>query len=261
MLEEEKNSSNSLNSSSGLNSGTSDIQPHANNQSGLNYLSNEEEVGIPERLRVKRRYTKSENYMSDAAREARSKGGKARAEKFPAPNWKHGKYAKSFVTGAIKPCKSTCPQYPCDIIEEGKTTPGDACLDKAAVIETYKAIIDAVKHKKLDDFQEIASLTIAQSIQTLQMLLEDVIRDGPTIQSEVFDKHGTVIGHEMKHHPALNVLPKLIADLGMSPQEFMITPKAIAKQGTEEKGIETLGDLLSKIGSNMQKKEAKKDEE
>ena len=212
-------------------------------------IGDEDEIGIPEDLRIRRRYT-----MSDDARAARSKGGLARAEKCPTPNWKHGKYAQSFITGSIRPCKTTCKDYPCELIDDDSTKPGGACLDKAAVIQTYTAILDAVKNKKYDNFNEIASLTMAQSIQTLQMLLEDVIRDGPTLRREKWDKDGNVLGYEYVPHPALLTLPKMIADLGMTPQEFLATPRSVAKVDDEEKGTESLAQFLSKLGNKMQKK-------
>lgn len=212
-------------------------------------IKDEDEIGIPENLRIKRSYT-----MSDAARAARSKGGQARAKECPTPNWKHGKYAQSFITGSIRPCKTTCKDYPCELIDDGSTKPGGACLDKAAVIQTYMAILDAVKNKKYDNFNEIASLTMAQSIQTLQMLLEDVIRDGPTLKREKWDKDGNVLGHEYVPHPALLTLPKMIADLGMTPQEFLATPRSVAKVDDEDKGTESLAQFLSKLGNKMQKK-------
>ena len=211
-------------------------------------VGDSDDVGIPQNLRIRRHYT-----MTPAALEVRRKGGKARAAKFPAPNWKHGKYAQSFIVKAIRPCKSTCRDYPCKLIDDGSTKPGEPCLDKSAVIQMYSALNDAIKHKKYDDFNEIASLTIAQSMHTLHMLLEDVIRDGPTLKREKYNSEGGVIGYDYVTHPALLALPKMIADLGMTPQEFMATPRAIAKQGTEEEGAESLAQFLSKIATNMQK--------
>lgn len=210
----------------------------------------EDEVGIPSHLRIKRKYT-----LTEAAIEQRRKAGIASRKNPLNPNWKHGRFAKSFIAGAIRPCKSTCAQYPCDLITEGGTKPGGPCLDKAAVIETYSAIIKAIQHKKFDDYQEIASLSIAQSIQTLNMLLEDIIRDGTTIKREKFDGRGNLIGTEYVHHPALNALPKMIADLGMTPGEMMITPKAISKQITEDEGVKTIADLMSKVGETLKRKD------
>jgi hypothetical protein len=66
-------------------------------------------------------------------------------------------------------------------------------------------------------------------------------------------KQGLQIEYVM--HPALQALPKLIADLGMHPNEFMITPKAIAKQDGEEEGIKTLADLMSGVARKMKPSE------
>ena len=86
------------------------------------------------------------------------------------------------------------------------------------------------------------------------MLLEAIIRDGPIIMREKHDKDGKVFGHEYVSHPALIELPKMIANLGMTPQEFMATPRQISKQGTEEDGVKTIADLMSHVGEIIRKK-------
>lgn len=216
-----------------------------------------DEIGIPARLRIPSKYT-----MSVSATEARRKGGKASAKKYPNKNWKHGKYSRSFITGKVRPCKTTCNDYPCVLIDDGSTTPGEACLDKAAVLETYTAIEKSIKDAKCsDDFRELAALTIAQSKYVLDMLLEDIIRDGTIVKSERFNAAGEVIGFEAKSHPSLLVVPKLIAELGMTPQEMMITPRQIAKQGSEETGITTIADLMGDIGNKIKKAKERSEQE
>ncbi|MCP4748087.1 MAG: hypothetical protein GY874_18415, partial [Desulfobacteraceae bacterium] len=86
---------------------------------------NKNNIGIPEDMRIKRRYT-----MSDEAMEQRRK-----AAKQPKPgmlgkrnNWRHGSYAQNFLT-KIKPCLSSCAKYPCRLADEGATEPGGDCLD------------------------------------------------------------------------------------------------------------------------------------
>ena len=213
----------------------------------------EEEIGIPSRLRIPRNYT-----MTQAAREARSKGGKARAKKCPAPNWKHGMYARSSVT-TMKPCKTTCEKYPCELIEENKVEPGEACLDMVFVVQTYEAIIKAVKKKEYDDFNEIAAFNISQSIEVLRMCQEDIMREGTMVKSEKYDAFGRVIGYEIKPHPSLFAVIKLADKLGMTPQEAMITPRQIAKQGNEEEGVKSIGDLMGMVGAlTKQRSENKK---
>lgn len=209
----------------------------------------EEEIGLPSRLRIPRNYT-----MTEAARKARSKGGKARAKKCPSPNWKHGKYARSTVT-AMKTCKTSCDKYPCELIADNKVTPGEACLDMVFVVQTYEAIMMAVKNKEYDNYNEIAAFNISQSIEVLRMCLEDIIRDGTMVKSEKLSADGRVIGHEVKPHPSLLVVPKLLVELGMTPQEAMITPRQIAKQGSEEEGVKTIADLIGAVGKLQKPKE------
>lgn len=207
----------------------------------------DEKIGIPENLRLKRRYT-----LSEKAIEARRKGGIARAKKCPTPNWKHGKYATSFAT-SMRPCKTSCNKYPCAIIKEGAVEPGEPCLDVAEIVQTAKAIYDAIENKKFDDFNGIANLNIARSLHILKMLQEDVVRDGPTINRKRYDKDGNLISTEYVHHPALNVLPKLIADLAMTPQDFMLTPRAIAKQEDDVEGVKSFAGIMAKLGTAINK--------
>ena len=85
--------------------------------------------------------------------------------------WKHGQFARDFILYRIKPCKSTCPHYPCDLVKDNATQPGGECLDKAAVIQFFSAICEAAKNKQYDDFNELAALTIANQINILHTLM------------------------------------------------------------------------------------------
>jgi hypothetical protein len=216
------------------------------------------EIGIPENLRIKRQYTLSPSAL--AQRQAISK--------LPKPGmignrnaWKHGEYAQGFIINKIKPCRSTCPQYPCDLVDEGATKPGGDCLDKAEIVHAFMAIMKAIKNKDYDDFQEIAALKIAGAMQVVGNLIEDIMRDGTIVKSEKWDKEGCLLGYEIKPHPALLALPKMIAELGLTPSEMMITPKAIAKKDTEEEGIKTLSELMSRVGQNIKEKQQTKNDD
>lgn len=206
-----------------------------------------EEIGIPEKNRVKRHYT-----MSARAVEQRRK-----AAQQPKPgmtgkrnNWKTGQYASTFLT-RIKPCKSTCDKYPCNIVEEGATQPGGDCLDAEELLQIIHAVHDAIQDPtKGDSFKEIAAVNVANSIRILEMLQEDIMRDGTLVKTEKPTQFGNVI--EYKLHPALLALPKLIADLNMTPDQFMITPKAQARKGTEDEANKTLADFLGGVGRQLQ---------
>jgi len=123
------------------------------------------------------------------------------------------------------------------------------------VVQTYEAIMKAVKNKDYDGYNEIAAFNISQSIEVLRMCLEDIIRDGTMVKSEKFDTNGKVIGFEVKPHPSLLVVPKPLAELGMTPQEAMITPRQIARQGSEEEGAQTLADLIGGVKKLTKPKE------
>jgi hypothetical protein len=197
-----------------------------------------EEDGVPERLKIKRPYT-----LSDAALKQRRKA--ARGSKVN--HWKHGRTAKSFLN-RVRPCHKTCPQYPCEIVADGGTQPGGVCLDKAAVIYGYQAVVRAINEKDYKDFHEIAAFTIAESLHTVNMLREDIVRDGTMLKREKYNTNGGVMGYEIVPHPSLLALPKMIADLGITPSEFLITPRSVSRSGSEEKGAKTLADIMSSIG-------------
>ena len=208
---------------------------------------NHEPTGIPEGLRVTRRrqYT-----LSDAALEQRRQ-----AAQQPKPgmqgvrnNWKHGLYAKDFAN-RLKPCKSTCHRYPCSMVNDGTTSPGGDCLDKAELMQFFRAVHTAITTQSTDDFNGYSALLIANSMKILQDMQEAILQDGTVLKREKMTKEGLQVEYVL--HPALQALPKLIADLGMHPNEFMITPKAISKQDTEEAGLRTLADLMSGVARKL----------
>lgn len=213
--------------------------------------ASEGDPGIPEKLKIKRHYT-----MSEKAREQRRKAGKG--SKVNA--WKHGKTAKSFLH-RLKPCYKTCQHYPCEVVVQGGTKPGGVCLDKAAVISNYQTIIKAIEKKEYGDFNELAALTIAESIHVLHLLMEDIQRDGTILKRYKYDKDGKEVGYEVVTHPSLLALPKMIADLGLTPNEMMITPKALLKKDEDDEGIKSIADLMSTIGKKIQVKHEKEDED
>lgn len=228
-----------------------------NNQSeGTNQA--QECVGIPQHMRVKRDYT-----LSPAALEQRRQ-----AALQPKPGmqgvrnaWKHGRYASSFLT-RLKPCTTTCHQYPCELVVDNATEPGKDCLDKVELLNIIHAVHDAIKNPKdnAGGFQEIAAVNIANSIRILEMLQEDIMRDGTVLRSTKETKFGSEV--EYKLHPSLLALPKMIQDLNLTPDQFMITPKAQAKVDGEKEAAKTIGELLGAAGKQLaQAKAATKKED
>ncbi len=219
----------------------------------------EEEIGIPQRLLVKRHYT-----WSKEAQTAREKAAQARRPGAEGNKnaWKHGKFAKDLIEGRIKPCLSTCPFFDdCELVSDGLTKPGGVCLDKAAVIATYSAIMDAIKHRKFDDFNEVAGLTLAEIMHVTRMLLEDIMREGTTVKRERYDKNGVLQMVEYVSHPSLMALPKMIADTGLTPRELNITPKARKDDENAEETSETFGKILGRVGKMLKQADEQKQPE
>ena len=212
---------------------------------GVSSEAEEEEIGIPQRLRVKRHYPITDKVLEQRRAAARASRPGSEGNK---RNWKGGLFAKDFIEGRIKPCQSTCPIFDdCELVSEGTTKPGGICLDKAAVIQTYGAIMDAIKHKEYDDFNEVSGLMIAEILHTCRTLMEEIMRDGGVVLREKYDKNGVLHSVEYVSHPNLMALPKLVADLGLSPREMNITPKAVKDGKNSEEQGKTLAGIMSDL--------------
>ncbi len=212
-----------------------------------------ESVGIPARLRVTRRYNLSPEALEQRRAAARSPA-KATAMLGNRNNWRHGMYAENFI-GKMRPCLSTCPDYPCSLVDERKTEAGKDCLDKVEVIQFYRAVHNAIVDKQYDEFNDLAALQIGNTIKVIDMLIEDLLRDGTVVKREKYDAKGRLV-IEYVTHPSLLALPKLIADLGLTPAEFMITPRSIDKGNTERETAKSLAEIMSRAGKAFKKKPA-----
>ena len=227
----------------------------------------EEAEGDPvlERLKVKKRsYT-----LSPAALEARrnnaqlSTGPKTEeGKKASARNsWRHGMYAESRILGLGKPCKSTCPKFPCSLVDEGAVEPGGDCSDKEHLVKACKAIEKALKDGSLDDLKDITTLHMAETLQVIGDLQGAILEFGPYMKSEKMDKDGKVIGYELKPNPALLPLSNLIKAFGLTMPEFMITPAAVERKKSDDKAVETIADIFRGAGAALalakEKKEGK----
>jgi hypothetical protein len=207
------------------------------------------EVGIRQSLRV-RRYT-----LSDSAREQRKKAA-TNSRSSNNNGFKHGRYARNFLH-KIKPCLSSCAHYPCDLVEEGSTHPGEECLEKAEILSFYKAVREAIVDKKMDAINDLAALQIANSMKVLDMLQEDIMRDGSVVKREKLDKNGNMLV-EYVPHPSLLVLPKLVSDLGINLGEYLATPRSKEKQKSDEEGAKSISDLMAQATKAFASASAKK---
>ncbi len=91
-------------------------------------LENDEDP-IFDRLTVKtRKYTLSEEALEARRQNAqKSTGPKSDEGKDTASrnSWKHGLHSRRRVLGFGKPCRTTCPQYPCSLVNDGETGTGE----------------------------------------------------------------------------------------------------------------------------------------
>jgi hypothetical protein len=99
---------------------------------------------------------------------------------------------------------------------------------------------------------------MANALKVIDMLFEDLMRDGTVVKRLHKDKDGTITREEYVTHPSLLALPKLLADLGMNPAEFLITPRSLKRADMEKEGAETLGDMLTSAAQALAKATAGK---
>jgi len=230
---------------------------------GLETKEEEEpESGIPSRLKIKRKYTLSPEAIEARRQNAKLSTGPTTEEgknRVKRNAFKHGAYAASRILGLGKPCKSTCSQYPCHLVGEGKCEPGDDCLDKEYLLDVCLAIENALINKENTGLHEMIVFELAESIQLIRSLRRDILEDGTTIKSEKFDADGKVIGYEIKVHPALLAMPKLQKDFGISLTDFNLTPAAEAKIKSDEKTAESIASIFGLASAGLAKaKEVKK---
>ena len=213
------------------------------------------EFGIPDDFKIKRRpYTLTPDALAQRKKAAKSPN-KSKGMEGNTNAYKTGEHCEGFIRQVFRPCLSTCEKYPCAIVKEGETEPGEVCLDKVNFIKTLQAVQSALKDNKLEDLKDLAALRIAGGFEVVQRLISEVLEDGATLYSEKYDKEGKLLMRELKNHPVLPFLAKLMEVLNLTPQDMMITPLIIRKQKTEAKKAQSLAGIISGIGSEKSKDE------
>jgi len=166
---------------------------------------------------------------------------------------KHGLYAQSYMS-LLKPCFTTCPEYPCSLVEEGRTAPGDHCLEKQHFVEALDAIQKAMRDKKFDDLNDMIALELAAQQDLIRKLREHVAAHGALVKSikkitVSKDDSTTETEHvEYKLHPALLALPQLAEKFGLTLPDAMLTPRELARHKIDEKAVETMAERTAKAG-------------
>lgn len=174
--------------------------------------------------------------------------------------WKHGLHSRNRVLGFGKPCRTTCPHYPCRLVDDGDTAPGKDCLDKEYLAETMNAISAALEKGDLDQLKGVVTLQLGQSLQVIDELQASILQYGVYMKSEKKNKEGVVIGYELKPNPSLLPLSNLLKAAGVTLPEFMATPAAFQRKKSDDDTKETLSDLFRLAGDGLKNARDKKDE-
>ncbi len=203
---------------------------------------------VLERLRVKKRpYTLSPNALAQRRAAAEKSTGPVTPEGKASSSknaWKHGLHARTRILNLGKPCKSTCPQYPCTLVDDGATQPGQQCLDKEYMLSCVEAVSRAVSSGDLSGLKDVVSLQLGQSLQVIDELQASILEYGVYMKDEKMNKAGVVIGYALKPNPSLLPLSNLLKAVGVTLPDFMITPAALEKKKDDENTRKTIADFF-----------------
>lgn len=202
---------------------------------------------VMERLRVRRTYTMTpaalaqRHAASSLSTGPRTPEGKAASSM---NGWKHGLHTRKRILSMGKPCKSTCPQYPCSLVDDGATQPGQQCLDKEYMLHTITALSNALNNGDLTDLKQVVTLQLGGSLQVIEELNASILEYGVYMKSEKVDKGGKVIGYEIKPNPSLLPLANLLKAVGVTLPDFMVTPAALERKKDDDSSRKTIADFF-----------------
>lgn len=202
-------------------------------------------------IRRPRKYT-----ITPEVIEQRRNAGKApKGDAVARNSWKHGRYSKNKLLAMIPPCRTTCRDHPCSLVDEGKTKPGGDCLDKQEVIQVFASIMTAIKNRKEGDqegFEAELGLLNASNLMIYRKIQQAITEDGVMLRDADINKEGEVIGYHLKPHPLILSLIKMSGEMGITPRDLGITPKERARNKSDEKGAESLDKFLSGLTRKTQ---------
>lgn len=202
----------------------------------------------------------------DAAKKStgpRTVEGKARASRNA---WKHGLnsaiHASHFdsglqsVVGAMgKPCQTTCPKYPCSLVNDGQTSPGGTCLDKQVYVQAFTAIIDALDGGSMEGMHGLMAAEVSAALQMLHELRSTVSTQGlvigiPMVTEDgkvIKDANGNPIMGKYIANPGYPMMIKTLETLGISLPELLVTPQAKVKARVQEEATDAMQTVLGSI--------------
>lgn len=170
--------------------------------------------------------------------------------------WKTGLHSRRRVLAMGKPCKSTCRHFPCALVDDGATRPGQQCLDKEYLALAISALSKAMQQGELTDLKELMTVKLADTLQIIDDLQRSIIDDGVYMKSEKLNKEGEVIGYDLKPNPSLLPLSNLLKASGVTLTDFLATPAAVLKAKTDHDTGETIADLLSGLTRRVRDSES-----
>ncbi len=217
---------------------------------------------VMERLRVKRTYTMTPAALAQRQSAAQNSTGPKTPEGKAASSmngWKHGQYAKKRLLSLGKPCKTTCPHYPCNLVDDGATLPGQQCLDKEYMLHTINALSKALADGDLSDLKQVVTLQLGGTLQVIDELQASILEYGVYMKSEKIGKDGGIIGYEIKPNPSLLPLSNLLKAAGVTLPDFMVTPAAIEKSKSDKEAAETLADIFRGAGNALNQAKTSKE--
>jgi hypothetical protein len=210
---------------------------------------------IFDRLRVKKRpYTMSAAALEARRTNAQLSTGPVTPEGKAASSmnaWKHGLHARKRILSLGKPCRTTCPQYPCSLVDDGATQPGANCLDKEYMLHTVNALSKALADGDLTDLKQVITLQLGGTLQVIDELQASILEYGVYMKSEKIGKSGEITGYEIKPNPSLLPLSNLLKAAGVTMPDFMITPAAVEKQKDDKEAAATLADIFRSAGNAL----------
>lgn len=171
--------------------------------------------------------------------------------------WKHGEYAAydqsalmAFGVGNFgKPCLSTCPKYPCSLVDDGRTAPGEpqGCLDKEVYVKAFDAILRQLQTGDMGGLNPVLAAEMAGAVEILVQLREEIGARGLVVELDVFNKDGGKTGTKLVMNPAMGAYIKLLEKAGISLPQLMATPAAIARVKDPDGGADPVSDIFSAV--------------
>lgn len=218
----------------------------------------------------KRSYTMSEAALAQRRAAAehstgpRTEEGKAASSRNA---WKHGLCSRANgredwkSLGALfgKPCRTTCRIYPCSLVEDGTTKPGQDCLDKTVYLGAFDAVLSAMEEGKIDSMHGMLASEAAGAFELLRDMREQIAEKGLMVFVPALTKEGATIPYidpetnETKLAGTYSVNPlfyhyaKLLSDMGINLPELLATPRAHKKADTDGETADAFSDMMERI--------------